>query len=330
MTEQEFLACIGKLEQIEANTRSLAVSMDRIANLAERWNLQNSPKTHVEMGFRENSPHPIRVFVNRIGNDCWYTLTEAGERVPVNYTCICGVIKGLEIKEIESENYGDRQKLDLTLMTDNSTYIIRSGKNTNFFKGLILGLSRMSPAQLRDPITITAEPGKKETVVLCRMYDCFGGAINTAWQEDYNWEEISSQVISFIAGESSFINTPSPQNLREENRIPDSTVIPTLQNEKPLRQGGLMGEECLKLRSVDGGSFPRQTSAPIKPPRETKSYSDHIKSVVRKTGHSVSELRAIASNVLGREIRTGHDIASDDECNLLEAELLNSYDDETW
>lgn len=69
--------------------------------------------------------------------------------------------------------------------------------------------------------------------------------------------------------------------------------------------------------------LPQSTPSPLAPRPSSPSYSDRIKEVIAKTGHNSSDIRRIASSVLGREVNSGSDIRSDAECIAVQEALLN-------
>lgn len=271
----------------ESQFQVLVEQLSRIAIALEKLAAANTSST-TKMGFTDN-PAPVRIFTLRIGKDCWYTLSESGERIPISESAICGIVKNFEIKEVESEDYGERVKADLTLVGDR-TYIIRCGKGTNFFKGLVLGLSRIDPSQLQQAITIAVEPGRKETVVLCKMYDANQIVVNTSWEAEQRWDELASNVAMRL----------NPQ----------------------AKKSHYVANVSLTDFEMDESNTPPPNKLPDAQVGNTSQYSDRIKAIARQTGHSIPAIRAIASNALGREIKSGVDICSDEECLKVEQALI--------
>lgn len=78
-------------------------------------------------------------------------------------------------------------------------YVIQSGLETLFAKGLVCTLSKLTVAAFTQPMTIAVEPGDTEQVLFCRIYNpTTGQAVFAPYTEPVNWQDITARAISKI------------------------------------------------------------------------------------------------------------------------------------
>ena len=155
----------------------------------------------------------------------WYCFDINSERVhPVFQRGLTGYIRELRVTPKEYKGK-DATKLDVVLSCDR-LYIVRSGIETNFSKGLLLALSQIN--DFENPLTIVVAPGE-ETVIFARLYIATTGErVKTEWNPNAPWLDLI-QAINQKLGVSppSRETPPSPKtnnvvNLRaypEHNRL---------------------------------------------------------------------------------------------------------------
>ncbi|AVH71382.1 hypothetical protein [Nostoc sp. 'Lobaria pulmonaria (5183) cyanobiont'] len=148
----------------------------------------------VKLGFGA-VPRPQYVFVSREPDHCWYMLAEDEKRIPIYERALTGVITGIEINKKVENTFGEVIRTDLNILAD-KPYIIRSGSDTYFCKGLLLSLDILTFEQLRHPLTITVSPGDKK-VVFCNIYDpATYRSIGVSWDgyREIDWQALGQKV----------------------------------------------------------------------------------------------------------------------------------------
>lgn len=93
----------------------------------------------------------------------------------------------LTVKEYKGK---ENAKLDVVMRADR-LYVIRSGLETVFSKGLLLSLNALSRSQLSAPITIAIAPG--QDCCFARVYRN-DEPVKYEWQQNLDWVEIVRQL----------------------------------------------------------------------------------------------------------------------------------------
>ncbi|MEH2108036.1 hypothetical protein [Nostoc sp.] len=148
----------------------------------------------VKLGFGA-VPKPQYVFVSKEPDHCWYMLAEDEKRIPIYERALTGVITGIEVNKKIENTFGEVIRTDLNVLAD-KPYIIRSGSDTYFCKGLLLSLDILTFEQLRHPLTITISPGDKK-VVFCNIYDPVTyRSIGVSWDghKELDWQALGQRV----------------------------------------------------------------------------------------------------------------------------------------
>lgn len=148
----------------------------------------------VKLGFGA-VPKPQYVFVSKESDHCWYMLAEDEKRIPVYERALTGVITGIEVNKKVENTFGEVIRTDLNVLAD-KPYIIRSGSDTYFCKGLLLSLDILTFEQLRYPLTIAVSPGDKK-VVFCNIYDPVTyRSIGVSWDghKELDWQALGQKV----------------------------------------------------------------------------------------------------------------------------------------
>jgi hypothetical protein len=148
----------------------------------------------VKLGFGA-VPKPQYVFVSKESDHCWYMLAEDERRIPVYEKALTGIITGIEVNKKVENTFGEVIRTDLNILAD-KPYIIRSGSDTYFCKGLLLSLDILTFEQLRHPLTITVSPGDKK-VVFCNIYDPVTyRSIGVSWDghREIDWQALGQRV----------------------------------------------------------------------------------------------------------------------------------------
>ncbi len=147
--------------------------------------------------------HPPKaryIYANRQYSDClWYFWNSAkSEHEAIEHHALTGIIEKLEIEEKEFRGKPD-YKVNLHMRADRA-YVIQSGYDTLFARGLIFTLSKLPIEAFRQPITIAVEPGDTEQVLFCRIYNpATGQAVFAPYPEQVDWSSVTQRAISKIA-----------------------------------------------------------------------------------------------------------------------------------
>ncbi|MEH2299202.1 MAG: hypothetical protein V7K88_09205 [Nostoc sp.] len=148
----------------------------------------------VKLGFGA-VPKPQYVFVSKEADHCWYMLAEDEKRIPIYERALTGVITGIEVNKKVENTFGEVIRTDLNVLAD-KPYIIRSGSDTYFCKGLLLSLDALTSEQLRNPLTISVRPGDSN-VVFCNIYDPVTyRSVGVSWDghNEIDWQALGQKV----------------------------------------------------------------------------------------------------------------------------------------
>ena len=146
-----------------------------------------------------HSPKPRYIHVNRQYPDCWwyYWNGAKNEHEPIEFNAITGIIERLEIEEKEFRGKPDH-KVKLHIQADRK-YVLQSGLETLFAKGLLYTLSKLPPQAFTQAITIAVEPGETDQVLFCRIYNpSTGTAVYAPYAENTNWQAVTQRAITKI------------------------------------------------------------------------------------------------------------------------------------
>jgi len=146
--------------------------------------------------------HPPKaryIYANRQYPDClWYFWNGAKNiHEPIEYPALTGLIEKLEIEEKEFRGKPD-PKVNLHIRADRA-YVIQSGLDTLFAKGLLYTLSKLPIEAFKQPITIAVEAGETDQVLFCRIYNpTTGNAVYAPYPEDTNWDSVIRRAIEKV------------------------------------------------------------------------------------------------------------------------------------
>jgi hypothetical protein len=126
------------------------------------------------------------VFIDSKYGGCWYTLTRDNQPQPIEAFSLNGYIRKLEFKSC-GEGAKASHKL-LCYVDADRQYILRTGHDTHFAKGLLMAISVMRPEQLARPVRINPQASK--STILCNLHQD-GALIRTRYSADTDWRSIS-------------------------------------------------------------------------------------------------------------------------------------------
>lgn len=164
-----------------------------------------------DLGFG-HPPRPRYIYANRQYSDClWYFWNGAkSEHEPIEHHALTGVIEKLEIEEREFRGKPD-YKVNLYMRADRA-YIIQSGFETLFSRGLVYTLSKLPVEAFRQPITVSVEPGDTEQVLFCRIYNpATGQAVFAPYSEVVDWNAVAQRAIAKISEAHNRSAAPTPE-----------------------------------------------------------------------------------------------------------------------
>jgi hypothetical protein len=141
------------------------------------------------------------------GRYSWYTLVE-GENGQANKKCISqkaltGKLEKLELKDVEvkaCKKVETKPKLDIHIKADGDKYVIRTGIDTTFYKGLLLKLNALTDEQLANNITITATASVDSDKVVFAGVRFNDESIRANWEPEANFFEIIDQINEVLKG----------------------------------------------------------------------------------------------------------------------------------
>ena len=148
----------------------------------------------IKLGFGP-IPRSTYIFVSRENDYCWYMLSEEKKQIPIYDKALTGIITGIEVNKKVETSFGETEKTDLHILAD-KPYIVRSGSDSYFSKGLLLSLDKLNSEELQHPLTIAVEPGEKK-IVFCNVYNpATYRSIDVSWDEHQkiNWQVLGQNV----------------------------------------------------------------------------------------------------------------------------------------
>lgn len=170
----------------------------------------------------------LYVFIKNEGNALWYYLDD-GQKRYIQDTALTGTLKRLEVKEVQTNFKAEAElKADFEIVADRR-YVLRSGIDTAFTKGMLLTIAALSDAQLKQPITLELKPGEERNNVLVSARDpeTFEPIRTGSW-ENVDWNKLMNQVLTRLGGEVS----PQPTNIQpstfQQQAQPQPPTEPTI------------------------------------------------------------------------------------------------------
>ena len=139
------------------------------------------------------------VYVNRQYPECvWYFWDgENKKHEPILFNALTGIIEKLEteVKEFKGKH---SLKINLHIKAERN-YVLESGCETMFSKGLLYAISKLPIQAFKQAITIAVEPGEDEKVSFCRIYNpVTGQAVYAPYTEPVDWQNVITRATSKI------------------------------------------------------------------------------------------------------------------------------------
>ena len=162
---------------------------EAIEKLLERIAVALEGQEKVNLGLSTESPRKW-LYVGQEQGTCWY-FRHNNENVPVIENSLTGYLK---VARLETKEFKGKSELKLQLTIDAGIkYVIQSGVNTVFSRGVLLALNLLSEAELLKPITISVRPGNQESIVLGSVA-VGGDKVRVDWDESLNLGFIVQQI----------------------------------------------------------------------------------------------------------------------------------------
>ncbi|KJH69800.1 hypothetical protein [Aliterella atlantica] len=160
--------------------------------------------------------HPPKaryIYANRQYPECLWYFWDGAKKAhePIALHALTGIVEKLEIEEKEFRGKPDH-KVNLHIRAERN-YVIQSGLETLFAKGLLYTLSRLPVATFAQPITISVEAGDTEQVLFCRIYNpASGQAVFAPYPEQVNWQDVIAKAIVKIDAAHGRVGQPEQQS----------------------------------------------------------------------------------------------------------------------
>lgn len=157
----------------------------------------------MQLGFHQPLTR-LYVFIKNEAGCLWYWL-EDGRKNYIQENALTGVLRHFEVKEAET-SFGDRLKADFEIVADRR-YVLRSGVDSAFSRGMLMLIAALSDEDLRQPITLELKAGEEKGNVLVsgRDPESFEPIVTGKW-ENVNWESLMKSAIARLGG-----SVPQPQ-----------------------------------------------------------------------------------------------------------------------
>jgi hypothetical protein len=160
---------------------------------------QATQAARTPLGFG-HPPRPRYIYANRQYPDClWYFWNGAkSEHEPIGMHALTGRVEKLEIETKEFKGKTE-QKVNLHMFADRS-YVIQSGFDTLFARGLLYTLSKLPADAFANPITVAVEAGDTDQVLFCRIYNpVTGNSVYAPYPDQVDWAAVADRAIQKIA-----------------------------------------------------------------------------------------------------------------------------------
>jgi hypothetical protein len=153
-----------------------------------------SPKPVLGFG---NAPRSEQwIFCNRKHGGLWYSLDANNCPIVLPHGSLTGYFRKLEFTQAKRRNQ-ECWKLHATIEADR-TYILESGHDSHFSKGLLSAIATLPPEALSRPITIVPQASTQVAEVLfCNVW-VEGAEVLAPYSEASNWREIGRTAVDAV------------------------------------------------------------------------------------------------------------------------------------
>lgn len=136
----------------------------------------------------------VFVYCNRHNGCLWYTLTN-GEPTSINNTALTGYLRQLRFEKVQRRGK-ECHKL-LTTIQGDRLYLLESGYDSHFSKGLLATVATLTPQNLLQPITIQPQEGDDDSVLFCRLW-IGNELVKAPYSDETDWREVAKRAIANV------------------------------------------------------------------------------------------------------------------------------------
>ncbi|MCP6758416.1 MAG: hypothetical protein NHB32_06460 [Fischerella sp. CENA71] len=186
------------LTRPDIDTAQLIAALQRHEQLLQHiLNALDKP----QLGLHSNAGS-IKIYCNRQHGHLWYTLTNS-EPTAVCASALTGYLR--ELKFEQTKRRGKPCHKLLAFIQGDRPYILESGHDSHFTKGLLSAIASLTPQQLMQPITISPQAGDDDKVLFVRIW---AGCeyVKAQYSEDTDWRATAKQAIAVVTATN---NMPS-------------------------------------------------------------------------------------------------------------------------
>ena len=185
----------------------------------------------------------LYVFVKNEANTVWYYLDDGTKRY-IQETALTGTLKRFEVKEAQT-SFGTELKADFEVVADRR-YVLRSGTDTAFTKGMLMAIASLSDEQLNRPITLELKAGEEKNNVLvgARDPETFEQIRTGSW-ENVDWNNLMNQALARLGGE---LPQPVPQVQAKPQAKPQPQ--PPVQSQPQVTKPALYPQHNSLIKSI--------------------------------------------------------------------------------
>ena len=176
MTQQETAQLIASLTRQEQLLQQLISAL-------------NKPRLGLH-----NDAGICKIYCNRQHGSLWYKL-DNGNPTPITANALTGYLRQLRFEKVERR--GKEVHKLLTTIEGDKLYVLESGHDSHFSKGLLSAIAILTPDQLHQPITISPQAGDDENVLFARIYLGIE-YIKAPYGDSTNFRELSKLAINNV------------------------------------------------------------------------------------------------------------------------------------
>ena len=176
----------------------MSIDTGLLQAILEELKGQGRSEAATPLGFG-NPPRARYIYANRQYPDCLWYFWNGGKSIyePIEHHALTGFIEKLEIEEKEFRGKAD-PKVNLHIRADRP-YVIQSGIDTLFARGLLYTLAKLPVEAFKKPITIAVEAGDTEQVLFCKIYNPITGtAVYAPYPDDVDWTSVTARAIEKV------------------------------------------------------------------------------------------------------------------------------------
>lgn len=184
---------IAVLQSLAADFRSLRQDVGAIAQVLQQQSLGERP------GFSQGSGKRYVYVENDQFGNCWHFYGDRTEEFSIKQNTLTGLVTELRYDTVER---GGRtsSKCWVTIAALGQTYVLESGLETVFSRGVVAALAAATQEQLAQPISISVRTGDQESkAVLSTVRDNTGTWIDSRIDNNTPFEGVLAKAMANVA-----------------------------------------------------------------------------------------------------------------------------------